>query len=149
MKLIAHRGNINGKFESYENEPMYIDSAIKKGYDVEIDVRYIDGQLYLGHDEAQYGVNLRWFVDRIEKIWIHCKNVEAVIFFSNMDYEFNYFWHEEDTITLTSKKVIWVYPGKQPIENSIAVMPEIFNDDVSQCVGVCSDYVKKYFEDGI
>jgi hypothetical protein len=33
MILIAHRGNVNGRFESYENEPNYIDLAIKKGYD--------------------------------------------------------------------------------------------------------------------
>ncbi len=25
MILISHRGNTNGKFESYENEPTYID----------------------------------------------------------------------------------------------------------------------------
>jgi hypothetical protein len=40
--------------------------------------------------------------------------------------------------------VIWAYPGKQPIERSIAVMPEIFNDNVSTCIGVCSDYIENY-----
>jgi len=30
MVLISHRGNTNGKFESYENEPMYIDKAISE-----------------------------------------------------------------------------------------------------------------------
>jgi len=38
MILISHRGNINGRLESYENAPNYIDSAISKGYDVEIDI---------------------------------------------------------------------------------------------------------------
>jgi len=56
MILISHRGNINGKFESYENEPTYIDLALSKGYDVEIDVWYVDGLLYLGHDKPQYGI---------------------------------------------------------------------------------------------
>ncbi len=74
MIYIAHRGNTNGRFESYENEPTYIDLAIKKGFDVEIDVWFIDGILYLGHDEAQYGSDFRWFRDRLSKIWIHCKN---------------------------------------------------------------------------
>ncbi len=146
MKLIAHRGNINGKLESWENEPTYIDLAIKKGYDVEVDVWYKDGILWLGHDKPDYGVDLRWFIDRISKLWIHCKNIEALNFFhSNFEnYPFNYFWHEEDTLTLTSFNYIWVYPNKQPIKNSIAVMPELNNDDVSQCLGVCSDYVEKY-----
>jgi hypothetical protein len=57
---------------------------------------------------------------------------------------FNYFWHQEDTLTLTSKCHIWVYPGKQPVKGSIAVMPEIFNDKISQCFGVCSDYIENY-----
>lgn len=144
MILISHRGNTIGKIESYENEPNYIDNAISKGYDVEIDIWYIDGILYLGHDKPQYVVDFRWFRDRIGKLWIHCKNVEAINYFNESQYEFNYFWHENDTITLTSLNFIWAYPGKQPIEKSIAVMPEINNDDITMCIGVCSDYIEKY-----
>jgi glycerophosphoryl diester phosphodiesterase len=144
MILIAHRGNTNGAYESYENEPMYIDKAIGEGFDVEVDVWYKDGILFLGHDKAQYGVDFKWFRDRITKLWIHCKNVEAVEFFSQDIYDYNYFWHQEDTLTLTSHKCIWTYPGKQPIKNSIAVMPELYNDDISLCLGICSDYIKNY-----
>ncbi len=143
MILISHRGNTNGKFESYENEPMYIDKAISDGFDVEVDVWYKDNILWLGHDQAQYGIDFKWIKDRIDKLWIHCKNVEAINYFKTCGYDFNYFWHENDTLTLTSKNYIWVYPGKQPIENSIAVMPEIYNDDISKCIGVCSDYISK------
>lgn len=144
MKLISHRGNINGKFESYENEPNYIDKAISEGYDVEVDVWVINQQIYLGHDKPQYGIPFRWFRDRISKLWIHCKNVEAIQLFKSVQYEFNFFWHESDVLTLTSNGYVWVYPGKQPIQNSIAVLPELFNDDVSQCIGICSDYIKQY-----
>jgi hypothetical protein len=56
----------------------------------------------------------------------------------------HYFWHEEDTLTLTSENYIWAYPGKQPIKGSIAVMPERGNDDLSKCIGICSDVIKKY-----
>ena len=144
MILIAHRGNINGKFESWENEPSYIDKTITNGYDVEIDAWYIDNQLYLGHDNPQYKIDFRWMRYRLSKLWIHCKNIEAVIFFSECEYDFNYFWHENDTITLTSTKKIWAFPGKQPIKNSIAVMPELFKDDISKCLGICSDYISNY-----
>jgi len=56
MKLIAHRGNIDGPNSSQENRPEYIEAAIAKGYDVEIDIRYdtFNKILYLGHDESQY-----------------------------------------------------------------------------------------------
>jgi len=57
---------------------------------------------------------------------------------------FNFFWHQEDTLTITSRGHLWVYPGKQPIEDSIAVMPEIHNDNVSKCLGICSDYIERY-----
>ena len=144
MILISHRGNINGKFESYENEPNYIDLALSKGYDVEIDVWYVDGLLYLGHDKPQYGINFKWIQDRFDKLWVHCKNIESVVFFKECEYDINYFWHQEDALTLTSQKHIWVYPGKQPIKNSIAVMPEIHNEDTSNCFGVCSDYIENY-----
>jgi len=146
MKLISHRGNVNGRMESWENEPTYIDLAISKGYDVEVDVWYKDNIFWLGHDEPQYVVDFRWFRDRISKLWIHCKNIEAMTHF-NANFEmfpFNYFWHENDTVTLTSLNYIWAFPNKQPIRNSIAVMPELFNDDVSSAIGVCSDFVEKY-----
>ena len=146
MKLIAHRGNLNGRMESWENEPTYIDLAISKGYDVEIDVWYKDNIFWLGHDKPYYGIDFKWLQDRNSKLWIHCKNIEAMTYF-NVNFEmfpFNYFWHEEDTITLTSKNHIWAYPGKQPIKDSIAVLPEIFNDDVTYSLGVCSDYIEKY-----
>lgn len=144
MKLISHRGNIDGKFESLENEPTYIDNAIKEGFEVEIDVWCENGVLFLGHDNPQYMVNFNWFHDRVNKIWIHCKNIEAVEFFSAQEYAYNYFWHQNDTLTLTSLNYIWASPNKQPISNSIAVMPEINNDDISKCIGICSDYIKNY-----
>ena len=54
MILISHRGNITGRFEHYENEPTYLDKAIKEGYDVEIEVWFKDNILWLGHDKPEY-----------------------------------------------------------------------------------------------
>lgn len=146
--FISHRGNINGSFESWENEPTYIDLAIAKGYEVEIDVWFHNKILFLGHDKPDYGMNFKWFEDKINKLWIHCKNKEAVIFFNTLkEHKFNYFWHENDMITLTSNNIIWAFPGNQPIKNSIAVMPENKDEnieDLLQCLGVCSDYIETY-----
>ena len=144
MILISHRGNVNGQFESYENEPNYIDLAIKKGYDVEIDVWVKDNTLWLGHDKPQYGIDFNFIKDRLSNLWVHCKNVEAVVYLKECGYPVNYFWHQEDTLTLTSQNYIWVYPGKQPIKDSIAVMPEIHNDDTSKCIGICSNNIEEY-----
>lgn len=142
MILISHRGNISGKNIEMENHPSYIDKAIEAGFDVEVDMWWVDGRTYLGHDEPQYEVDDIWLTERIDKLWIHCKNVELLYWIRTTI--LHYFWHEEDTLSLTSKGYVWVYPGKQPIVGSIAVMPEIDNDDVSMCLGICSDVIERY-----
>ena len=58
MKLISHRGNLKGPNPQTENHPDQIVECIKKGYDVEIDVRLIDGKPWLGHDDRQYNVDV-------------------------------------------------------------------------------------------
>jgi hypothetical protein len=37
MKIISHRGNLNGSSTDIENHPTYIQAAINAGYDVEVD----------------------------------------------------------------------------------------------------------------
>jgi len=147
MIYISHRGNINGRIKEAENKPDYIDDTIRLGFDVEIDIWYVDGGWWLGHDEPQYPIDLEWIQQRSHNLWVHCKNTEAVEYFyenENDCKDINWFWHEEDTLTLTSYGYIWAYPGKQPIKRSIAVMPEINNDDVTYCDGICSDEIEKY-----
>lgn len=153
MILISHRGNISGKQLECENEPSYIDFAIKNGFNVEIDVRYLSGRWFLGHDTSQYIVEEVWILDKFEKLWIHCKNKEAIERCEKISMKFNwnklnYFWHQDDTLTLTSLGYIWALPGEQPIENSIAVLPDFYNDDISKCIGICSDNIIKYKENG-
>ena len=142
MILISHRGNINGRIIEAENRPDYIDDTIHLGYEVEIDMWWINSRIYLGHDEPQYEVSDEWLGERIDKLWVHCKNIELLGWIRST--LLHYFWHENDTVTLTSKNYIWAYPGKQPIIGSIAVMPELYNDDVSKCIGICSDYIQNY-----
>ena len=149
MKIIAHRANVNGADISTENHPDQIDLAISMGFDVEVDVRYDCGQekLFLGHDEPQYTVSWNWLAKRKKYLWIHCKNLDALHEFSFGTSGFNYFWHQEDYYTLTSKNYIWTYPGHDFRANSVIVMPEIYTEkenlkDIAtyDCYGVCTDY---------
>jgi len=143
MIYIAHRGNISGSNFDNENDPNYIDNAIDKGFDVEIDIFIENQKIFLGHDIPQHQIDLKWLKSRRKKLWIHCKNSEAMIFFSKIK-EYHYFWHENDKMTLTSKNFIWAYPTKTPIENSIAVLPELHKTNFKSCVGICSDWVLEY-----
>jgi glycerophosphoryl diester phosphodiesterase len=144
MILISHRGNLTGSNPNRENSLPYVQEALDKGFDVEIDIWLNDGVFYLGHDAIQYEVTLDWLKERKNNLWLHCKNIEAIEWFNSLTVVYNYFWHQEDTVTLTSKSFIWAYPGKQPINRSIAVMPEIFNDTLNSCIGICSDYIQNY-----
>jgi len=146
MKLISHRGNINGKQPNLENSPEYIKEAIRKGYDVEVDVWWKDHKFYLGHDKPTYKVTAE-FLQQSE-LWCHAKNLAALVQMKKYDVWYlkpiHYFWHQNDDVTITSKGMIWAYPGKQPITKSIAVLPEIYKDDVSKCIGICSDKIEEY-----
>jgi hypothetical protein len=98
---------------------------------------------YLGHDKPEYLIHQDWLEERKEKLWIHCKNIDAVEWFSE-NMTFHFFWHQNDTLTLTSRGLLWVFPGNQPIKNSVAVLPEIENENVESCFAICSDYISKY-----
>jgi hypothetical protein len=143
MILISHRGNIDGKNLQKENTIDYILNAINLGYDVEIDVSYIDNKWFLGHDSLQEEINFS-FLEK-KGLWVHCKNFDAIskLYRNN---NVNYFWHQNDNLTITSSGYIWAYPGNQPIINSIAVLPEIYEDETSRCIGICSDFIEQYAE---
>ena len=142
MILISHRGNIDGKKSTLENNPEYVESALVLGYDVEVDVWYDKG-FWLGHDAPEYKIESIFLTSNSSRLWCHAKNLEAMVEMKKYP-ELNYFWHQDDDVTLTSKGYLWAYPGKQPLKNSIAVMPEINNDKISECEGICSDYISKY-----
>lgn len=146
MIFISHRGNLKGKKIKSENSPNYIDIALNEKYDVEIDVFLENNMLYLGHDKPQYLIHKSWLNERKNNIWIHCKNILALTYFNKLKNKYHYFWHENDTLTLTNRNYIWCFPGKQPVLNSIAVMPETYKDDIKNCIGICSDYIDKYYK---
>lgn len=147
MLLISHRGNINGALPERENHPTYIEQSLKLGFDVEIDVWFKNNQFYLGHDEPNYPIDSEWLTSKSANLWIHCKDkysLEELHLINSKLCNLNFFWHENDFVTMTSKGYIWASPGKQPIKNSIAVMPEWYEDDVSYCAGICSDFISTY-----
>lgn len=141
MKIIAHRGNLEGPNPTTENTLQQIYQCIEKKFDVEIDLRLIEGKLMLGHDEPQYEINLKDLYELSDHLWIHCKNVEALNFLS--DKSFHYFWHETDQYTLTNRGIGWVYPGIQAYKKSVVVMPELHpekSEYIRNVYGICTDF---------
>jgi hypothetical protein len=142
MILIAHRGNTNGPNTVMENNPEYIKETMKKGFDVETDVWFEDGEFLLGHNFPFYKVSYIFLKN--DKLWCHAKNISALIKMLEIG-GIHCFWHENDKVTLTSKNYIWTYPGEELTSRSIACLPEnstFKNIEVSK--GICSDYILNY-----
>jgi hypothetical protein len=145
MRLIAHRGLLEGPDKQLENSPAQIGKALSMGFDCEVDLRYIDGKFMLGHDTPDYLVDFE-FLEQ-PGLWIHAKNLDALYVLTAVN-KLNFFWHQEDDYTLTSQRYIWTYPGKPLTKDSVMVMPEwndteFLNIKDSMCYGICSDYVRK------
>lgn len=144
IRLIAHRGLFEGPDVNLENRPEQIEMAIANGYDCEIDLWCVDNQLFLGHDRPDYTISRDWLSNK--PLWIHAKNLAALEFLVD-DITLNYFWHENDAYTLTSRGYIWAFPGRPLNKWSIMVMPEYVDPELTDldtdCFGICSDYITK------
>jgi len=141
MILISHRGNTTGAFPLLENTRGYIDTAIKDGFDVEVDVWGHDGRLWLGHDAGVLSISIGYLHDHFDHLWVHCKNIEAINILHEHAPLVRHFWHQKDDYTITSNGLVWCYPGKQPpTKRGIVVMPELL---------MTLDAIHAYWQQGV
>ena len=140
MKLIAHRGNLNGPRPDKENSPEYLLRAVDNGYDCEVDVWVLDDDIWLGHDHPDYIVT-KEFINN-PAFWNHAKNLKALYYM--LDNNIRCFWHEGDERTLTSDGFIWTYPDKEVTDKSIICLINNTDPIPDNCYGICSDWVSKY-----
>lgn len=142
MFFISHRGNLTGPNPMKENSVEYIDNALSKSFDVEIDLWFKNNNFFLGHDEPKYEIDLNFL--KKPGLWIHAKNLECFYQLSNFD--LNFFWHEDDKITITSKGFFWNYPGTLLSKKSICVLPEKSDIKEVDCLGYCSDFIEDFHD---
>ncbi len=157
MRIIAHRGNICGSDPLRENRLDYVSAALDDGFDVEVDVRVIDGILMLGHDKPQEQVSLSFLQNN--RVWVHAKNTDALTMLLD-DGRVNVFWHDADDYALTAFGDLWTHPKAKPLPSSIFVMPEtllmpfdsgqkisdLIQSVIGQSVGICSDFARNIRE---
>lgn len=159
MKLISHRGNLDGPDPENENSPEKVLSTRTKGFDVEVDVWYDKKHgWWLGHDAPQYPVDQSiLYNDDYDhskgNVFFHAKNFDALVILSRMYHAEktgnDCFWHQDDNYTLTKNGWIWAYPHHDVAINRavIVAMPEYADLTYSDLVGVggvCTDYPLKY-----
>lgn len=178
MLIISHRGNITTISDKTENSPDQIIKVIDEGFDCEIDLRVVDNKLYLGHDVPSYEIPRDFLQKHGNNLWIHCKNIEALLFCQS-DPTLNYFFHQNDLFTVTSKGFIWVHPDyftKEYVNNTeniyqllnqttnkkiIFMLPSIYDFNLMRFfiplirnesimdIGVCTDFPTKFVDTAI
>lgn len=137
MKIISHRGNLNGRDPTRENSPKFVIEAVERGFDVEVDVWFVDSKYYLGHDEPQYEVTIDWLKGL--PLWCHAKNEQS--FSQMLDTGLHFFWHETDRFTLTSRGIPWCFPNNYH-KNGVTVVkqsPSELKLD-TEVFGICTDH---------
>tara|TARA_R110000824_G_scaffold300957_1_gene488995 strand:+ start:2072 stop:2527 length:456 start_codon:yes stop_codon:yes gene_type:complete len=148
MILISHRGNLNGREPEKENTPEYVEEALKY-FDVEIDLRFREGAVWLGHDEADIRVDPDWLIHNGDKLWIHCKDIQSILFLKKIDPDaesLNYFGHSQDEFVVTSMNDLFCIPSEELNENCVLVMPEFFDFEYTgqKVYGILTDFPIKY-----
>ena len=146
MKIISHRGHENGSDINLSNKPDQIILLFKKKFEIEIDLWAKDDFLYLGHDFPEFKINLDFLMNMKNNLWIHCKNFESLNFLQDYKKELNFFWHDTDDYTITSKGYPWIYPNKPLIKNGIEVVlsKEITLERINSKFplhAICSDFI--------
>ena len=146
MILYAHRGNLNGKNVDLENNPDYIEHALKSGFSVEIDVHYTDNKFYLGHDEPLYEIDESYLEN--SKLICHAKTSESFMMMLKNRY-IHTFWNSKDLYAITSEDFLWSLDSEKGIVDN----PKLILCDVEfrgfmitkwhydKFYGICSDYV--------
>lgn len=155
---ILHRGLQAGPSAALENRQDRLCAALDAGWEVELDIWRVDGQLYLGHDWADASKRplVEPFFLKHKGAWVHCKNMDALAYMVEAGGACRYFVHDTDEATLTSTGEPWCYPGKWAGRRSICVLPEraasaaeasaaVFGFNQRPVAGVCSDYLPAHF----
>ena len=75
MKVISHRGNLNGA-STLENNPNQISKVLRLGFDCEIDLWIKENKYFLGHDTPTFEIDKSFL--KQPGLWIHCKNLESL-----------------------------------------------------------------------
>lgn len=145
MKIISHRGNLNGPDFETENTLNQYELALSKGFEIEIDVWKIHGStVWIGHDSGDSVMPKSFLEENSNKLWVHAKSLSAVESLRFM-HGINWFWHENDKMTITSKGYIWCYPGTY-IDGGISVVSSREFQTDHDILGICTDYAMNFLK---
>lgn len=142
MRIYSHRGNLSGK-SPRENEPAFLQDCIAAGFHVEVDLWFVDGAYFLGHDGPEHPIDLKDF-DR-EEVIFHLKSPHLPAL-----RHADAFAIDNDRYVLTLRGLLWTNFGQPTNPQGVMCSPELVGDPTpipdfvrairQDAAGICTDY---------
>lgn len=145
MLIISHRGNLEGRDPCTENTVEQVQKAIDLGFDVEVDVWWVNGDYFLGHDAPDQRVTPEWLEH--DALWCHAKNAEALVHMLDRG-DIHCFAHDRDKYVLTSGHYVWT-AVKDMTGLGVVVVTNDVLDAHHDVFAVCTDYPMQYKNNGL
>lgn len=141
--IISHLGNTNGRKPEFENKLPYIQSALKEGWHVCVDVVYYNGGFILPFDGG-FHVAPPALLSK-QRVWCRAHTAETIN--ALCDINAHCFLHSENFMSLTSAQFVWTLPPHALVPRAIAMAPETADPgwlDSAEPAGLCSDEPSRY-----
>lgn len=141
--IISHLGNIDGRQPERENTLKYLQEALKAGWHICVDVQFLRGSFVLPHDRG-FDVAPPGFFSK-QRVWSRCHNAETMDALCNINA--HAFLGVDCALALTSAQFIWTLPPHDLSPRSIAVYPELADDnwlEMFEPAGLCSNEPARY-----
>jgi len=158
LKVIAHRGLLNGPSSEKENNIKIILSNIKEYPNIinELDIWIDSEEIYVGHDYKKKIIEPKILYENSKNLILHIKGIKLISekslnLFNNVLNNCHYFTHQEDDFVITNRGWIWSHPRNGFVKNTICVLPEeiesidlaIKKNKFKNLHGICTDYPLK------
>lgn len=141
--IISHLGNIDGRKPELENTLPYIQAALKAGWHVCVDVAFRNGGFLLPHEHGFHPAPPALLSK--QRVWCRASDPETMDALCNINA--HSFLVSLDFMSLTSAQFLWTLPPHALVSRSIAVYPELADDDWLQNfepAGLCSNEPTRY-----
>ncbi len=113
MKIISHRGNIDGPGSDCERDR--VEMAIDAGFYVELDVRRAFNELMIGHDKLLYKLPVDWIRKPLaDRFWFHAKDVATFNELGALG--LRVFMHTDEPFAVVfPERLKWIHPVHNPV----------------------------------
>jgi hypothetical protein len=141
--IISHLGNIDGRNPDKENNPVYVEKALKAGWHVCVNVFFVNGGFILPHAGGNSPMPPSFFSK--PRVWARAFNTDTADALCNINAHSIMFTGEFPA--LTSAQFIWTPPPHTLTARAIAYLPEIEDNgwlDLAEPAGLCSNEPASY-----